>query len=516
MRSVLGSYGMGHICPWTSSNLFEYDGLCSHPAIDEGIHGQFDMTPEQRITYDEEVKQKRKEVHSAGNSDWHYKQMAENYDEYISASTARVQKSRANNPGRDKVRQADRISKAIEDKQFWCEPCQLPCGTKQRLENHQKTERHACTVAGSWAYWCKPCNKGIANLSNLTRHEKTETHQKAVAAMAAKDAAENDQGLDDVQTAGLEDDSNLISAGENDGAETTPSAVSATVKKMLKRPALTMDAFITKAAATEDLDPVQTLAKPIFKMPSSFVDSSVSALDALVPKKTVTDNESVGSLAAAVDGEGTEMLLPKKTKRKLAVSTKNPPTTQAKKAKMDDVQTLDQAQTFEGDENVSVFQAADAITEGEGKFTPAAADVDGTEMLPETTKPDTNAFDEMNDVQTLKRAPQKPAKTLDGFITRSAGEKGPSTAKAIANPSIKRSRKKTAPKSTIDTFFTKAAVNKMDVVQAISHAPQAAAVESSRGGNDLAGVATGNAVEMAHEIIDLTGDDAVSPSIVLD
>lgn len=77
MKARLGDYGMGHICLWDRSTL-EYDGLCSHPCLNEGIHGDFDMTPEQLEAYAAEREQKRVILKAENNSSWHYKQMETN------------------------------------------------------------------------------------------------------------------------------------------------------------------------------------------------------------------------------------------------------------------------------------------------------------------------------------------------------------------------------------------------------------------------------------------------------
>ncbi|KAL2359687.1 hypothetical protein RJZ56_007465 [Blastomyces dermatitidis] len=94
-----GNYRMGHICFWDREKL-EYDGVCSHCALDEGIRGEFDLSPEEYEIYAKEREIKHREIHRDGNSSWHYKQMAGNYPDYIEAAHERVKRSRANNPDR--------------------------------------------------------------------------------------------------------------------------------------------------------------------------------------------------------------------------------------------------------------------------------------------------------------------------------------------------------------------------------------------------------------------------------
>ena len=42
MKAKLGDYGMGHICLWDRDTM-EYGGLCSHPCLNEGIQGDFEL-----------------------------------------------------------------------------------------------------------------------------------------------------------------------------------------------------------------------------------------------------------------------------------------------------------------------------------------------------------------------------------------------------------------------------------------------------------------------------------------
>ncbi|KAL3423553.1 carbamoyl-phosphate synthase [Phlyctema vagabunda] len=131
-------------------------------------------------------KEKRLETKAENGTNWHHKQMATNYAEYTDNSSARVARSRANNPGRDSKRQGDRIEKAKAVKTFHCDPCDLTFGIKQRLQDHEKTAKYFRKEAESGnPFRCPPCNLGFHNQSNLTRHNKTDHHKKAVAALSS-------------------------------------------------------------------------------------------------------------------------------------------------------------------------------------------------------------------------------------------------------------------------------------------------------------------------------------------
>lgn len=174
MRPCFGDYGIAHICRW-DHNTPEYDGVCGHCCLDEGIRGDFDLSAERLEAQAAEKEKKRLEVKAPNATNDHFRQMEENYDEYIGKAGERVARSRANNPGRDRLHQANRVSKALSAKTFHCDRCNLPFGTKRSLQNHNKTPKHKRKAnESSNPFKCGPCNLGFHNQSNLTRHEKSD------------------------------------------------------------------------------------------------------------------------------------------------------------------------------------------------------------------------------------------------------------------------------------------------------------------------------------------------------
>lgn len=111
MKAFTRDYGMAYICLW-DHNTLEYNGCCSHCALNEAIIGDFHLSAEELETQAIEKEQKRLAMKAENAMNHHYKQMATNYDEYIGEAGTRVARSRANNPGRDRVLQANRIEKA--------------------------------------------------------------------------------------------------------------------------------------------------------------------------------------------------------------------------------------------------------------------------------------------------------------------------------------------------------------------------------------------------------------------
>ncbi|KPM39959.1 Carbamoyl-phosphate synthase arginine-specific large chain [Neonectria ditissima] len=182
MKARNGDYGMGHICLWDRTTL-EYDGLCSHCSLNEGIYGDFELSPEQFEAQLLKREQKRLIMKAENATNHHYKQMVVNYDEYIGKANERVARSRANNPGRDRKHQADRVAHALRAKTFHCVRCDLSFGTKQSLQDHEKTPKHIRKeFEKDNPFVCRPCNLGFHNQSNLTRHEKSLRHGRNVAA----------------------------------------------------------------------------------------------------------------------------------------------------------------------------------------------------------------------------------------------------------------------------------------------------------------------------------------------
>ncbi|KAL2134021.1 hypothetical protein VTI74DRAFT_1185 [Chaetomium olivicolor] len=177
MKARRGDCGMGHLCFWNRSEL-EYDGVCTHPALSEGVHGEFSMSPEELEAYAREKEEKRLMLKRENNSSWHYKKMAENYADYIDQAHERVKRSRANNPGRNAANQMKHIEAARAEGRYRCELCDLVFGTKQSLDNHLMTPKHLRKSKEHLnPFRCVPCNLGYHNKSNLTRHEKTQRHR---------------------------------------------------------------------------------------------------------------------------------------------------------------------------------------------------------------------------------------------------------------------------------------------------------------------------------------------------
>lgn len=78
-KAKKGDYGMVHLCSWGRDTL-EYDGLCSHVALNEGIPGDFDMSPEELEANAAKKEKKRVLLNNQNNSNWHFKKMIVDHD----------------------------------------------------------------------------------------------------------------------------------------------------------------------------------------------------------------------------------------------------------------------------------------------------------------------------------------------------------------------------------------------------------------------------------------------------
>jgi hypothetical protein len=180
MKPYYRDYGMGHMCIW-NQHAMGYDGICTHCALNEGITGDWDLTDEELEQLVAERQKKEHDTHNQRNRDWHVVQMATNYAEYMDNSCARVARSRANNPGRDKKRQEDRIEKAKAENTWYCSVCDHTAGTKQRYDNHMVSPAHDRQLKISSAeFICKLCNQGFHNNSNLLRNQRSPVHTDKV------------------------------------------------------------------------------------------------------------------------------------------------------------------------------------------------------------------------------------------------------------------------------------------------------------------------------------------------
>jgi hypothetical protein len=175
--------GMAHLCRWDPKTL-EYDGVCSHNSLKDPIAGEFDLDDEQLEALAVDREKRRLELKKQNATNYHYKQMEINYDEYMTDACERSIRARANNPERTLENERRRRIDAVENKKHHCELCNLSFTSSNWLAKHEKTAKHLRKLKESDnPFRCAPCNLGFHNISNLRRHNESVRHRRAVTAL---------------------------------------------------------------------------------------------------------------------------------------------------------------------------------------------------------------------------------------------------------------------------------------------------------------------------------------------
>lgn len=183
MYSREKDYGMRHMCLWDRREL-EYTGLCGHCALYEGIKGDFGLSAEKL----EELAAERKAITAAKSAirstDWHYKQMVENRDEYLDAMAERNRKYRDSNPERYKSDERNRKAAHKANDTYYCDLCKISCHTKSDLDEHYASEKHVRKAtgvdSGSSRFNCSPCAYSTHKISSWNDHCRSNRHRRNV------------------------------------------------------------------------------------------------------------------------------------------------------------------------------------------------------------------------------------------------------------------------------------------------------------------------------------------------
>ena len=170
MVSRTKDYNMPHICPWKLEDL-EYDGLCSHVALIEGIKGEENgLTPEQIAA--KELEQFR---------DWDITK-------------------------RNRCKAAK--TKAIKERSYACNICNFAFNSTYDLSNHNRTQRHINKAGGitkvlknpDQMVWqqknrdakvnhCEICDHSFGTSQQLTVHLNSKRHKNKAAAALSKSSS---------------------------------------------------------------------------------------------------------------------------------------------------------------------------------------------------------------------------------------------------------------------------------------------------------------------------------------
>jgi transposase-like protein len=189
------------LCPWQPNDL-EYDGLCSHNALGEGIVGDYDATEEEP-----EAQAVLRKAQLAEKKSLDYKVIKAKDPEQFNARCAVNAKSwRENNPGKTVAAVARHQQKTLAKSTFHCTACNKSFPTKTKYRRHMNAKKlkavHASILTPEMAaldpiaaktYHCKGCDKSFPDQSKLTRHMNAPKFKAIHDAMSEA----NDDDIDD-------------------------------------------------------------------------------------------------------------------------------------------------------------------------------------------------------------------------------------------------------------------------------------------------------------------------------
>jgi hypothetical protein len=188
LRTYKADYGMGHMCLWPRSDL-EYDGLCTHCCLYEGIHRKFDLSDEQL----EDIKAVRYQKYLVGKREWHHKQMAYNYPDYRDYKNEIQIKYRAENPEvleREYARNRLLHDQVREAQTYYCDTCDTSYGEERSYNDHVKTPIHKrlLTCDRTSPLFCHYCTYPYEDERGFKRHVTSKRHITGVAKAKAAEA----------------------------------------------------------------------------------------------------------------------------------------------------------------------------------------------------------------------------------------------------------------------------------------------------------------------------------------
>jgi hypothetical protein len=181
---------MAYICLWDRTSL-EYDGLCSHCSLNEGIVGDFDLSHGELEAQAVQRKENTVSKQAVLRSNYHYQQMETNRDEYLEKKAEWNADYRARDPEKYEKLWRDNRAKHVENKTYHCEVCKLTFVTQADLNTHLKTPRHqqkAINLANDLAtkrFKCLPCAFATDKKCRSDKHLKSKRHLKNVAAQSS-------------------------------------------------------------------------------------------------------------------------------------------------------------------------------------------------------------------------------------------------------------------------------------------------------------------------------------------
>lgn len=201
-------FGLHHTCPWGSNNL-EYDGLCSHSPLMEGVVSDFDLSPEELEAAAILHKLRRAIVRRRCV----VKSRLTN-PEFAIKKNARNKERRKNNPEAVKREIKAWKVRVIKEERNHCADCGLSFFTPKLLQVHCETPRHEARVARKNSsdlqkkkpHYCAACNIGFAKRGGLATHALSKRHIVRTEKLLQENAEMDDANADDLDMSDIDDD----------------------------------------------------------------------------------------------------------------------------------------------------------------------------------------------------------------------------------------------------------------------------------------------------------------------
>lgn len=130
-------YTMPQMLLWPIET-FEYDGLCSHIALSEGIPGDHDLSPEERVAHEAEMEHRQKLLKQKS----HRKIKAADPVAFRAKGAAVMRRLRKKNPDRIKANIKRHRAKNVVEKKYHCPICDAAFPDKSKLTRHNNTKKH--------------------------------------------------------------------------------------------------------------------------------------------------------------------------------------------------------------------------------------------------------------------------------------------------------------------------------------------------------------------------------------
>jgi len=210
MNNRSKTYGVPSLCDW-SRDSFEYDGLCSHSALVEGVSGKDEgLTGEALEAAETALHQRRQEAKKRYSQAETQRQNDFKLNDFAAFNAARRTYWLNGNPELRAASKKRCYTKAIDSKRFFCSICNVTTATSTDLKIHKATQKHINKAAGvpkvskaknqrdvayhaaniaARRFCCDICDGVFVTQAMLNRHVNTKKHIDNATAAASKSSS---------------------------------------------------------------------------------------------------------------------------------------------------------------------------------------------------------------------------------------------------------------------------------------------------------------------------------------